>query len=126
MPSSRLQIDFAGLSFKNPFMLSSAPPAMSSRHILRAARLGWGGAVTKTIAEKPTVDPRTRLGALRHDGELVGMNNIELISREELTRWTEDWIPQIKKEAPKEEEKKAEKKFLRLLKILHNMPKIMD
>ncbi|MHA2600851.1 MAG: NAD-dependent dihydropyrimidine dehydrogenase subunit PreA [Candidatus Thorarchaeota archaeon SMTZ1-83] len=97
---SRLGIEFAGIQFKNPFLLSSAPPAMDARHILRAARLGWGGAVTKTVTEEPTVDPRTRLGALRRSGELIGMNNIELLSREPLTTWTEKWIPKIKAEAP--------------------------
>nr|KXH77837.1 MAG: hypothetical protein AM324_02705 [Candidatus Thorarchaeota archaeon SMTZ1-83] len=100
MSLSRLGIEFAGIQFKNPFLLSSAPPAMDARHILRAARLGWGGAVTKTVTEEPTVDPRTRLGALRRSGELIGMNNIELLSREPLTTWTEKWIPKIKAEAP--------------------------
>jgi len=75
---------------------------MDPRHILRAANLGWGGAVMKTVTEEPTVDPRTRLGVLRKDGEPIGMNNIELLSRETLKTWTEDWIPKIKKEAPED------------------------
>lgn len=83
-------------------MLSSAPPTMDPRHILRAARLGWGGAVMKTVTEEPTVDPRTRLGVLRKDGKMIGMNNIELLSRKPLKTWTEDWIPKIKKEAPED------------------------
>jgi dihydropyrimidine dehydrogenase (NAD+) subunit PreA len=102
MLSNRLEIEFAGISFKNPFMLSSAPPTMDARHIIRAAKLGWGGAVTKTISEEPTVDPRTRLGVLRKDGNAFGMNNIELISREILKKWTDDWIPAIKQDAPKD------------------------
>ncbi|KXH77342.1 MAG: hypothetical protein AM326_05245 [Candidatus Thorarchaeota archaeon SMTZ-45] len=83
-------------------MLSSAPPTMDPRHILRAARLGWGGAVMKTVTEEPTVDPRTRLGVLRREGKAIGMNNIELLSRESLKTWTDDWIPKIKQEAPKD------------------------
>jgi dihydropyrimidine dehydrogenase (NAD+) subunit PreA len=75
---------------------------MDPRHILRAARLGWGGAVMKTVTEEPTVDPRTRLGVLRKDGMAIGMNNIELLSREPLKTWTEEWIPKIKKEAPED------------------------
>ncbi len=102
MSQNKLAIEFAGISFKNPYMLSSAPPTMSARHILRAARLGWGGAVIKTVAEKPTVDPRTRLGALRQRGRLIGMNNIELISRYPLKTWTEKWIPEIREKAPKD------------------------
>jgi dihydropyrimidine dehydrogenase (NAD+) subunit PreA len=98
----QLEIDFAGIHFKSPFMLSSAPPTMDARHIIRAAKLGWGGAVIKTVAEAPTVDPRTRLGALRKGPDLIGMNNIELISRAPLETWTDDWLPKIKKEAPED------------------------
>ncbi len=75
---------------------------MDPRHILRAARLGWGGAVMKTVTEEPTVDPRTRLGVLRKDGKAIGMNNIELLSREPLKKWTDEWIPQIKHKAPED------------------------
>jgi len=100
MSSNRLAIEFAGITFKNPFILSSAPPTMDARHIIRAAKLGWGGAVMKTVTEEPTVDPRTRLGVLRKNGKAIGMNNIELLSRVPLTKWTEEWIPLIKQEAP--------------------------
>ncbi len=97
---SSIAIDFAGIHFKNPFMLSSAPPSMSPRLVIRAARLGWGGAVLKTVTENPTVDPRTRLGALRKDGRLIGMNNIELLSRETVDTWVRSYIPQMRKESP--------------------------
>jgi dihydropyrimidine dehydrogenase (NAD+) subunit PreA len=56
----------------------------------------------KTVTEEPTVDPRTRLGVLRRDGKPIGMNNIELLSRKTLKTWTEDWIPRIKKDSPKD------------------------
>ncbi len=102
MTSNHLEIEFAGITFKNPFMLSSAPPTMDAQHIIRAAKLGWGGAVMKTVTEEPTVDPRTRLGVLRKNGKAIGMNNIELLSRVPLTKWTEEWIPKIKQEAPKD------------------------
>lgn len=102
MSKNRLSVEFAGLTFKNPFILSSAPPTMDARHIIRAAKLGWGGAVMKTVTEEPTVDPRTRLGVLRKNGKAIGMNNIELLSRKPLTTWTEDWIPKIKQEAPED------------------------
>lgn len=102
MSSKKLEIEFAGIPFKNPFMLSSAPPTMDARHIIRAAKLGWGGAIIKTVTDEPTVDPRTRLGVLRKNGKPIGMNNIELISREPLKTWTDDWIPRIKKESPED------------------------
>ena len=102
MSANPLEVEFVGISFKNPFLLSSAPPTMDAQHILRAARLGWGGAVMKTVTEEPTVDPRTRLGVLRKEGKPVGMNNIELLSRKSLKTWTEEWIPKIKEEAPED------------------------
>ena len=102
MARERLSVDFTGLTFKNPFILASAPPTMDARHIIRAAKLGWGGAVMKTVTEEPTVDPRTRLGVLRRDGKPIGMNNIELLSRKPLSTWIDDWIPKIKKEAPED------------------------
>jgi dihydropyrimidine dehydrogenase (NAD+) subunit PreA len=102
MAKNLLAIEFAGIPFQNPFMLSSAPPTLDARRVIRAAKLGWGGAVLKTVTEEPTVDPRTRLGALRRSGHLIGMNNIELLSRHSLQTWTEKWIPEIKAKAPKE------------------------
>ncbi|NHI83983.1 MAG: NAD-dependent dihydropyrimidine dehydrogenase subunit PreA [Candidatus Thorarchaeota archaeon] len=102
LTQNRLAIEFAGISFKNPLILSSAPPTMDARHILRAARLGWGGATMKTVTHEPTVDPRTRLGVLRMNGKAIGMNNIELLTRTPLSTWTKDWLPKIKKEAPED------------------------
>jgi dihydropyrimidine dehydrogenase (NAD+) subunit PreA len=102
MSADLLEVEFAGVRFKNPFMLSSAPPTMDMRHIVRAAKLGWGGAVIKTVTDEPTIDPRTRLGVLRKDGKPIGMNNIELISRETLATWINDWIPRIKREGPQD------------------------
>ncbi|MHA1909744.1 MAG: NAD-dependent dihydropyrimidine dehydrogenase subunit PreA [Candidatus Thorarchaeota archaeon] len=102
MPNSKLEIEFAGIHFKNPFMLSSAPPSMNPRLVTRAARLGWGGAVLKTVTETPTIDPRTRLGALRKDGRLIGMNNIELLSRETVDTWINSYIPKMREESPED------------------------
>jgi dihydropyrimidine dehydrogenase (NAD+) subunit PreA len=96
-----LATEFAGIALQNPFLLSSAPPTMDAARIIRAAKLGWGGAVTKTMNKDGTVDPRTRLGALRREGRLIGMNNIEFLSRAPLKTWTDDWIPAIKARAPK-------------------------
>ncbi|MFW9830802.1 MAG: NAD-dependent dihydropyrimidine dehydrogenase subunit PreA [Candidatus Thorarchaeota archaeon] len=96
MVNQSLEINFAGIPFSNPFILSSAPPTLEPNRVIRAAKLGWGGVVLKTVTEEPTVDPRTRLGVLRENGRPVGMNNIELLSRHSLKTWTESWIPKIK------------------------------
>ena len=96
---------FTGIRFRNPFLLSSAPPTESESNILRAFEAGWGGVVTKTIGLHPVVNvagPKTKF--LRYYPELAvsSMNrgrggvlqsswNWELISDKTLD-W---WVPRI-------------------------------
>jgi dihydroorotate dehydrogenase len=49
-------VEFTGIKFENPFMLSSAPPTESESNIMRAFDAGWGGVVTKTIGLHPVVN----------------------------------------------------------------------
>ncbi|MBA2706692.1 MAG: NAD-dependent dihydropyrimidine dehydrogenase subunit PreA [Gemmatimonadaceae bacterium] len=49
-------VEFTGIRFENPFMLSSAPPTESESNIMRAFDAGWGGVVTKTIGLHPVVN----------------------------------------------------------------------
>ncbi len=49
-------VEFTGIRFDNPFLLSSAPPTESESNILRAFEAGWGGVVTKTIGLHPVVN----------------------------------------------------------------------
>lgn len=61
--SATLAVEFTGLRFDNPFLLSSAPPTESESNILRAFDAGWGGVVTKTIGLHPVVNvagPKTK------------------------------------------------------------------
>jgi dihydropyrimidine dehydrogenase (NAD+) subunit PreA len=53
---SDLSVNFTGIHFPNPFLLSSAPPTESENNILRAFEAGWGGVVTKTIGLHPVVN----------------------------------------------------------------------
>jgi len=55
MPADR-SVEFTGLHFENPFLLSSAPPTESESNILRAFEAGWGGVVTKTIGLHPVTN----------------------------------------------------------------------
>jgi dihydropyrimidine dehydrogenase (NAD+) subunit PreA len=55
MPTDR-SVEFTGLRFQNPFLLSSAPPTESESNILRAFEAGWSGVVTKTIGLHPVVN----------------------------------------------------------------------
>src|SRR4029453_13530056 len=50
-------INFTGIQFENPFLLSSAPPTESESNILPGAfDSGWGGVVVKTIGLHPVVN----------------------------------------------------------------------
>src|SRR5690349_2763237 len=96
---------FTGVRFKNPFLLSSAPPTESESNILRAFESGWGGVVTKTIGLHPVVNvvgPKTKF--LRADADSANLSmkkrpgaalhsswNWELISDKTLD-W---WVPRL-------------------------------
>jgi dihydroorotate dehydrogenase len=102
-----LSVNFTGIRFENPFLLSSAPPTESENNILRAFDAGWGGVVTKTIgmhpvtnvvgakakfmrtsAEDAYVSMKKRPGAALHSSW-----NWELIS-DKTIEW---WVPRIQR-----------------------------
>ena len=100
-----LSTTFTGIRFKNPFLLSSAPPTESESNIVRAFEAGWGGVVTKTIGLHPVVNvlgPKTKF--LRADADSAHLSmkkrpgaalhsswNWELISDKALD-W---WVPRL-------------------------------
>src|ERR1700716_2627217 len=100
-----LSTTFTGLRFRNPFLLSSAPPTESESNILRAFEAGWGGVVTKTIGLHPVVNvagPKTKFLRADADSARLSMQkrpgtalhsswNWELISDKTLD-W---WIPRL-------------------------------
>src|SRR5688500_7724348 len=100
-----LSVTFTGLRFKNPFLLSSAPPTESESNIMRAFEAGWGGVVTKTIGLHPVTnvagpktkflrtDPATsRLSMQKRPGSALHSSwNWELISDKTID-W---WLPKI-------------------------------
>ena len=102
-----LSVNFTGIKFENPFLLSSAPPTESESNIMRAFDAGWGGVVVKTIGMHPVVNvagPKTKFtrsnpvtGSLSmnkgRDGALVSSWNWELISDKALD-W---WIPRLER-----------------------------
>jgi dihydropyrimidine dehydrogenase (NAD+) subunit PreA len=103
--SADLSVIFTGLRFRNPFLLSSAPPTESDSNIMRAFDAGWGGVVTKTIGLHPVVNvkgPKTKFLRAAPDSPHLSMQkrpgtalhsswNWELISDKPLD-W---WVPRI-------------------------------
>jgi dihydropyrimidine dehydrogenase (NAD+) subunit PreA len=74
-----LSIDFCGIKSPNPFWLASAPPTNSGAQIHKAFEAGWGGAVWKTIGA-PVLNVSNRYGTIKYNGQIIGLNNVELIS----------------------------------------------
>jgi dihydropyrimidine dehydrogenase (NAD+) subunit PreA len=85
-----LNIEFAGIEFENPFLLSSAPPSKDGTQIKRAIELGWGGAVTKSLLLVPDKNTRPRLGFLKLGKRMIGMSNIEMATELSLERWKKE------------------------------------
>jgi dihydroorotate dehydrogenase len=100
-------VEFTGIKFENPFLLSSAPPTESENNILRAFEAGWGGVVLKTIGLHPVVNvvgARTKFFRTAPDDNSVSMKkrtgvalhgswNWELISDKSI-EW---WVPRIRR-----------------------------
>lgn len=96
-----LRSNFAGIKSPNPFWLASAPPTDKEYNVVRAYKAGWGGVVWKTLGEDPHVVNVNgpRYGAIfGKDRQLLGLNNIELITDrpleinlQEIKRVKRDW-----------------------------------
>ncbi len=86
----RLNVEFAGIEFDNPFLLSSAPPSKDGSQIKKAIETGWGGAVTKSLLLMPDKNTRPRLGFLKLGKKMIGMSNIEMATELSLERWKKE------------------------------------
>jgi dihydroorotate dehydrogenase subfamily 1 len=99
-----LSITVNGIKFPNPFLLGSGPPGTNARVIAKSYDAGWGGAVAKTISleSSKVVNVVPRYGKLRSrsNGEVIGFQNIELISDRPIEIWLEEFR-QLKKDYPR-------------------------
>lgn len=101
-PNTDLSVDFCGVKFKNPFLLSSSPVANSAEMIGRAFDAGWAGVAYKTIAgdKVKIVHPSPRMAGYDSGSQrLIGLQNVEQISDRSLTDNMRD-IAYLKKHWP--------------------------
>ena len=98
-----LSITVNGIKFPNPFLLGSGPPGTNARVIAKSFDAGWGGAVAKTVslesAKVVNVVPRYGRLRSRDTGEVIGFENIELISDRPIDVWLDEFR-QLKKDYP--------------------------
>jgi dihydroorotate dehydrogenase subfamily 1 len=98
-----LSITVNGMKFDNPFVLASGPPGTNGKVIARSYDLGWGGMVCKTFSldASKVINTAPRYAKLRGrtGDEVVGFENIELISDRPYADWIDD-LRQLKKHYP--------------------------
>lgn len=97
-----LSVNFCGLRFPNPFILSAAPPSDDPDMLRRSFEAGWAGAVLKTtsiesnpVALKYPMMSATSLGPQR----IASLGNIDLISEHHIDR-VEERVRTLKDEYP--------------------------
>jgi len=92
---STLATTVDGLKLPNPFIIGSGPPGTNFNVISKAFQEGWGAVIAKTISLDATkvvnVTPRYAK-LLSADGkEVVGWENIELISDRPFKLWLDEF-----------------------------------
>jgi dihydroorotate dehydrogenase subfamily 1 len=98
-----LSIVVDGLKMPNPFVIASGPPGTNANVIGKAFAEGWGAVICKTVSldASKVVNVEPRYGRLRAAGssEIIGWENIELISDRPFTTWIQEF-KQIKDRYP--------------------------
>jgi dihydroorotate dehydrogenase subfamily 1 len=92
---STLSTTVDGLKLSNPFIIASGPPGTNLNVIHRAFREGWGAVIAKTISldASKVINVTPRYGKLHANDkrEIVGWENIELISDRPIEIWLEEF-----------------------------------
>src|SRR5436305_9344104 len=101
MADLRVVVD--GLKLPNPFVIGSGPPGTNANVIGKAFDDGWGAVICKTISldASKVVNVQPRYGRLRAgpSQEIIGWENIELISDRPFETWLKEF-KQIKDKYP--------------------------
>jgi dihydroorotate dehydrogenase subfamily 1 len=93
MPTLQITVD--GLKLLNPFIIGSGPPGTNLNVIARAFKDGWGAVIAKTVSldSSKVVNVTPRYAKLLANGgsEVVGWENIELISDRPFKIWIDEF-----------------------------------
>ncbi len=92
MPTLTTTVD--GLKLPNPFVIGSGPPGTNLNVITKAFQEGWGAVIAKTVSLDASkvinVAPRYAK-LLAASGEIIGWENIELISDRPFKIWEDEF-----------------------------------
>lgn len=98
-----LSITVDGLKLPNPFVIGSGPPGTNANVIGKAFDEGWGAVIAKTISldasKVVNVAPRYARMRAADGNEVIGWENIELISDRPFDVWLKEFR-QIKQKYP--------------------------
>jgi dihydropyrimidine dehydrogenase (NAD+) subunit PreA len=97
-----LSVDFCGVHFPNPFILSAAPPTDDLDMVRAAFEAGWGGVVLKTtsVETEPVSLVYPMMSAMHFEGRrIMGLGNIDLISEHHIDV-VEKRVSTLKREFP--------------------------
>lgn len=90
-----LSVHVNGLRLPNPFVIASGPPGTNANVIARAYDEGWGAVVCKTVCLDAdsiiNVSPRYAHLRAADTDEIVGWENIELITDRPFTTWLDEF-----------------------------------
>jgi len=93
MPDLSLTVD--GLKLPNPLVIGSGPPGTNANVIGKAFDEGWGAVICKTVSldASKVINVQPRYARLRTDGsnEIIGWENIELISDRDFEVWIDEF-----------------------------------
>src|SRR6476646_6234483 len=100
---SDLSTTVDGLKLPNPFVIGSGPPWTNANVIGKAFDEGWGAVICKTVSldASKVVNVQPRYGRLRagESNEIIGWENIELISDRPFDTWIDEF-KQVKDKYP--------------------------
>ena len=93
MPTLATTVD--GLKLPNPFVIGSGPPGTNLNVINKAFKEGWGAVIAKTVSLEAgkvvNVTPRYAKLYAGDGKEVIGWENIELISDRKFSIWIEEF-----------------------------------
>ena len=93
MPTLATTVD--GLKLPNPFIIGSGPPGTNLNVINKAFKEGWGAVIAKTVSldssKVTNVTPRYAKLYSADRSEVIGWENIELISDRKFEIWLDEF-----------------------------------
>ena len=93
MPTLATTVD--GLKLPNPFVIGSGPPGTNLNVITKAFQEGWGAVIAKTVSldasKVVNVTPRYAKLHSADNKEIIGWQNIELISDRPFKIWEDEF-----------------------------------